>query len=113
MTTRLLPVSLATAFAAAATGYAFHSNSGDDTTPKANFADPVRLTSEGAPIATEAPGYASPAWYDVNGDGRADLIVGQFNGGKMRAYHQAEDGTFGAGSWIQAEGEVAEVPGVW
>ena len=92
--------------------------SGEDETAGAAgaepmFEQPVRLMSAGAPISTEEPGYASPAWYDVNGDGRNDLVVGQFKDGKMRAYHQAEDGSFGEGAWIMAGEEAAEVPGVW
>ncbi len=57
---------------------------GDDVKAPA-FKKAVRLQSGGQPIATENPGYASPAWYDVNGDGREDLVVGQFAGGKMKA----------------------------
>lgn len=85
---------------------------GDDVKP-ATFKKAVRIQSEGKPISTENPGYASPAWYDVNGDGRADLVVGQFKDGKMKAYHQAEDGSFGKGQWIMAGKKAAEVPGVW
>lgn len=77
------------------------------------FAEPVRMTAADGPIETENPGYASPAWHDVNGDGRADLVVGQFAGGKMAVYHGTEDGTLAARAWIMAGGEVAEVPGVW
>ncbi len=71
------------------------------------------MTAAGEPIAIEAPGFAAPAWYDVNGDGRSDLVVGQFNDGKMTVYHQGKDGELGKGSWLQAEGEIAQVPGVW
>lgn len=85
---------------------------GDDV-KNPSFEAPVRLMAGGAPVSSEAPGYASPAWYDVNGDGRADLVVGQFAGGKMRAYHGQPDGSLAEGQWIQAGGEVAQVPGVW
>jgi len=87
-------------------------NDGDDVKAP-SFKEAVRLQSEGNPISTENPGYASPAWYDLNGDGREDLVVGQFAGGKMKVYHRAEDGSFGKGEWIMAENKVAEVPGVW
>lgn len=85
---------------------------GDDVI-KPSFSEPVRLMAGGKAIATEAPGYASPAWHDTNGDGRPDLVVGQFSGGKMNTYAQKEDGSFEKGTWIEAGGKVAEVPGVW
>ena len=101
----------ARASVAAYAGGEDETTSAPETAPM--FAEPVRLMSAGAPISTEEPGYASPAWYDVNGDGRSDLIVGQFKDGKMRAYPQAEDGSFGEGAWIMTGEEAAEVPGVW
>ncbi|MEO1696344.1 MAG: hypothetical protein AAFU73_03545 [Planctomycetota bacterium] len=74
---------------------------------------PERVLAGGSPIAVEAPGFAFPAWYDATGDGRADLVVGQFAYGKIRIHPRAADGTFGAGHWLEAGGEVAQVPGVW
>ena len=79
----------------------------------AEFEDPVRLKADGVPVRVESPGWAAPCWADVNGDGKRDLLVGQFNGGKIRVYSNLGDGKLGAGEWLQAEGEVAEVPGVW
>ncbi|QDV06119.1 hypothetical protein Poly30_16240 [Planctomycetes bacterium Poly30] len=114
METHLLPLSAVTVLAAGALPV----SPGEDGVQAAvleapEFAEPVLMLSAGTPVSTEAPGYASPAWYDVDGDGRSDLVVGQFKDGKMRVYHQTEDGTLGEGSWLMAEGEVAEVPGVW
>lgn len=86
---------------------------GDDTKKPFTFEAPTRLLADGSPMASEAPGYASPAWHDVTGDGRADVIVGQFAGGKMMVYPGLEDGAFGKGQWLEAGGEVAQVPGVW
>lgn len=90
---------------------------GDEvSTPKMpKFEAPVPMTAGGEPIRTEAPGYAAPAWYDVNADGNGDLIVGQFRGGKMAVYPgQKGDGVIlGGQEWLQAGGAVAEVPGVW
>lgn len=77
------------------------------------FAAPMRLRAGETYVHTEAPGWAAPCWFDVDGDGRKDLIVGQFAGGKMLLCRGQEDGSFAAQEWLQAEGEVAEVPGVW
>lgn len=77
------------------------------------FADPVRLEADGEPIKVEAPGYAAPCWADVDGDGHKDLLVGQFNGGKIQVYLNDGEGALSAGQWLQAEGEIAQVSGVW
>jgi hypothetical protein len=79
----------------------------------AEFEPPVRLKAEGVPIRVESPGYAAPCWADIDGDGKMDLLVGQFNGGKIRVYKNLGDGKLAAGEWLKAEGAVAEVPGVW
>ena len=88
----------------------------NEDTPEAEgiqFTDPVRLTADGVPIATEAPGYAAPAWHDMDGDGLKDLLVGQFSGGKINVYRNLGGGKLAAGQWLEADGEVAEVPGIW
>jgi hypothetical protein len=79
----------------------------------AEFADPVRLEADGAAIRVEAPGYAAPCWADVDSDGKKDLLVGQFNGGKIRVFKNLGDGKLAAGNWLMAGGTTAEVPGVW
>jgi hypothetical protein len=79
----------------------------------AEFADPVRMQSGGEAVRVERPGYACPCWADVDGDGKKDLLVGQFNGGKIRVYKNLGDGKLAAGDWLNAGGEVAQVPGVW
>ena len=77
------------------------------------FEKPVRLMADGQPVRTEEPDYAAPCWHDVDGDGQADLVVGQFADGKMRVYRNLGDGKLAAGEWLEAEGDVAQVPGVW
>jgi hypothetical protein len=71
------------------------------------------LKATDGPVSVEAPGYAAPAWHDVDGDGKKDLVVGQFNGGKIRVFKNTGAGAFASGEWLQASGKVAEVPGVW
>ena len=79
----------------------------------ADFETPVRLKGGDASVRVESPGYACPTWADVDGDGKKDLIVGQFAGGKMRVFKGLGGTKFAAGEWLKAEGKVAEVPGVW
>ena len=81
------------------------------------FAEPVRLRAGDSYVKTESPGYASPCLADVDGDGTAELLVGQFKDGKIRVYEPVagdKTGTrFDEGRWLEAGGETAKVPGVW
>ena len=79
----------------------------------AEFADPVMLKAGGKAIRVESPGYACPCWADVDGDGKKDLLVGQFRGGKIKVYKHLGDLKFAEGYWLQVDGKPAEVPGVW
>jgi hypothetical protein len=79
----------------------------------AEFQPPVRLKAGGVPIRVESPGYAAPCWVDVDGDGKKDLVVGQFNKGKIKVYRNLGNGKFAEGVWLQADGKDAEIPGVW
>ncbi len=77
------------------------------------FELPVRLEGGGSAVRVESPGFAAPCWADVDGDGQKDLLVGQFNKGKMQLFKNLGDGKLAAGTWLQADGNTAEVPGVW
>ncbi len=77
------------------------------------FDAPVRMKAGDTYVAVEAPGYAAPCWHDVDGDGKKDLVVGQFKGGKMQVFKNLGQNQLDKGTWLQAEGAAAEVPGVW
>lgn len=77
------------------------------------FAAPVRLRGGTAFVQVEEPGYAAPCWHDVDGDGRKDLVVGQFRDGKIKVYRNLGDGKLAEGTWLEAGGKPAEIPGVW
>lgn len=102
MTTRRLILFALTGFAAVA-----------GSANAVDFADPVRMEAGGEPIKVEAPGYAAPCLADIDNDGDKDLLVGQFADGKIHVFHNNGDGTFAAGTFLEAEGETAVVPGVW
>jgi hypothetical protein len=79
----------------------------------AEFQPPVRLKAGDAAVRVESPGYAAPCLADLDGDGKKELLVGQFAKGKIRVFKHMGDENFEPGEWLQAEGTVAEVPGVW
>ena len=79
----------------------------------AKFSAPIRLMDGDVGIRTEMPGYAAPCWADVTGDGKKDLLVGQFAGGKIKVYPGLGGGKIGKGQWLKIDGKAAEVPGVW
>lgn len=79
----------------------------------AEFQPPVRLKAGDVPVRVESPGYAAPCWADIDGDGKKDLLVGQFSGGKIHVHKNLGDGKLAPSEWLKAEGAVAEVPGVW
>jgi hypothetical protein len=85
----------------------------DEQSSGSRFSAPERLKAAGGWVKVEAPGYAAPCWADLDGDGNKDLIVGQFAGGRMRVYRNLGEGKLGEGTWLEAGGKVAEVPGVW
>ena len=79
----------------------------------ADFHPPVRLKAEGEAVRVESPGWAAPCWADIDRDGKKDLLVGQFNQGKIRVYKNLGGGKLAPGAWLQADGIDAEIPGVW
>lgn len=79
----------------------------------AEFARPVRLQGDGKAVRVESPGYAAPCWADIDGDGKKDLLVGQFSGGKIRVYKNLGNNKLASAKWLKADGKVAVVPGVW
>ena len=80
------------------------------------FESGTMLYANGEPIAVESPGYACPTIADVDGDGVDDLVVGQFNDGKMHFYRNLsqpnEIPKYASQQWIMTGPKPAQVPGI-
>ncbi len=96
----------------------------DDTKPPAKksarprpavaycFAPPVRLEAAGKPIDT-AVGHAAPLVVDFDGDGKNDLLVGQFGDGILWIYKNVGTNAqpkYAAGVKFQAGGKDGLIP---
>jgi hypothetical protein len=53
---------------------------------------PVRIEAAGKPIETGSVGHAAPFVGDFDGDGKPDLLVGQFEGGLLTIYRNEATG---------------------
>ncbi len=71
------------------------------------FDAPVAIQASGSPINVGYGGNASPFMTDWDGDGKQDLLLGQFDAGKIRFYANTGTNynpTFGSFSYLQADG---------
>ena len=67
----------------------------------------------GKPLDVERSGHAAPFVGDFYGDGKPDLLVGQFDGGKLRVYRNVGTRTepkFGGFEWFQASDALGTDP---
>lgn len=77
-----------------------------------SFEDPVRFMDGDEAINVDI-GHAAPFYYDIDGDGVRDLLVGQFGEGKLRIYkNHGTDAKpeFKGFEWLKANGDIARVP---
>ena len=79
----------------------------------ADFQPPIKMMADGQAVRVQSPGWAAPCWADIDGDGKKDLLVGQFSQGKINVYKNLGGGKLAPGAWLQADGIDAEIPGVW
>jgi hypothetical protein len=71
------------------------------------FDAPVAIQANGIPINVGLGGNASPFIVDWNGDGKQDLLLGQYDGGKIRFYENVGsnyDPVFNTFTYLQADG---------
>jgi hypothetical protein len=76
------------------------------------FGEPFRLEAAGKCVDADV-GHAAPWLHDIDGDGKRDLLVGQFGDGKLRIYKNK--GTeakpeYAEHAWLEAEGQVVTTP---
>ena len=73
---------------------------------------PVKL-EDGTIIDVQGYGYAAPFYADIDGDSVPDLLVGEFNNGTTRIYHNygtAHAPVFRDFKFLEANGEQAVIP---
>jgi hypothetical protein len=87
------------------------------STPAAEVASnlqlPVQIQASGQPLDVQRDGHSAPFVGDFDGDGVRDLLVGQYDQGRLRLYRNAGTNTeplFQDYDWLKAEGELATVP---
>ena len=75
------------------------------------FRDPVRIEAGGVPIGLG--NYTAPVMYDWNGDGKKDMIVGQFSQGRIAYFENVgEDSApvFAGLEYLRADGQIIQLP---
>jgi hypothetical protein len=76
------------------------------------LAEGVKLEAGGAPIDSKI-GHMVPCVADWNADGKKDLLVGEFDGGRVRLYlNEGSDAapSFGKFEYLKAGGKTLSVP---
>jgi hypothetical protein len=78
-----------------------------------NLAPPVHVQAGGQPIDVHLVGHSAPFYGDVDGDGIRDLLVGQFDDGRLRIYRNLGTNAsprFESYHWFEAGGALGTVP---
>lgn len=105
---RLFRFTWRVALVALAVHVASFSRAADD-----EFEPPIHVLADGKPLDVERSGHAAPFVGDLDGDGRDDLLVGQYGDGVLRLYRnlgERRKPKFEHFEWFQAGGELGKVP---
>lgn len=74
---------------------------------------PVKVVASGRPIDVEREGHAAPFFADFDGDGKRDLLVGQYSEGNVRVYRNLgadDEPAFESFAFVRADDVLASVP---
>jgi hypothetical protein len=74
---------------------------------------PVPVMVGGEPLDVGRDGHSAPFIGDFDGDGKRDLLVGQYDEGRLRVYHNRGDNgrpRFRDYIWFEADGKPGRVP---
>lgn len=74
---------------------------------------PVPVQVAGKPLDVGRSGHSAPFVGDFDGDGKRDLLVGQFDEGRLRIYRNVGDNArprFQDFSWFECDGKTGRVP---
>jgi hypothetical protein len=74
---------------------------------------PVPLLADGKPLDVARDGHSAPFVGDFDGDGKRDLLVGQYHEGRLRIYRNRDANArprFDDFTWFEAEGRPGRVP---
>jgi hypothetical protein len=74
---------------------------------------PLPLPAGGKLLDVARDGHSAPFIGDFDGDGKRDLLVGQYHEGRLRIYRNRGDNArlrFDDFTWFEAEGRLGRVP---
>ena len=87
--------------------------SAPDGTESHELRPPVPILVEGEPLDVGRDGHSAPFVGDIDGDGKSDLLVGQYDEGRLRVYRNRGENSrprFQDYSWFEADGKPGRVP---